>query len=373
MRTLPAALSGAILFAAAGALRAQGPIEAMWNDASFQRSFVAGYGVNAEIEPRLSKAEIALLEKIQPLMATDLGKAAAELQLQIKPDSSANLDYTLGSIKVQQDDMPGAISNLTRSVEKFPSFRRAWRNLGLIHARLGNHDATIQAFTRMIELGGADAWSYGALGFAYSQKQDYQPAEASFRNALLLQPDNLQWRLGLTQCVLRQKKFEDAASLLDVLITRHPGNADFWLLQAHAFLGMKEPLRAAENLEIVDSLGKASVDSAFTLGGIYQNEGLADLAARAYVRAIDLDPKQPVARPMRAADGLAIRGALGQAQVLVAHMRKKMTDDLADADRRKLLKLEARFRMADGADGAEDVKMLEEVVALDPLDGEALL
>jgi len=363
----------AVLLAAASALRAQNEIAAMWRDAAFQKSFVAGYGVNAEIEPRLGKADIAILERIQPLMAEDLAKAAAELRPHIKADSSANLDYTLGSIQVQQDDMPGALQSLKKAVEKFPSFRRAWRNLGLIHARLGNHDETISAFTRMIELGGADAYSYGALGFAYSQKQDYQPAEASFRNALLLQPDNLQWRLGLTQCVLRQKKFEDAASLLDVLIARHPDKADFWLFQAHAFLGMKEPLRAAENLEIVDSLGKATVDSAFTLGGIYQNEGLPDLAVRAYVRAIDVDPKQPVARPLRAADSLAQRGALAQAQVLVAHVQKTMAEGLTDADRRKLLKLQARFRMADGEDGAEDVKLLEDIVALDPLDGEALL
>jgi tetratricopeptide (TPR) repeat protein len=306
-------------------------------------------------------------------MEKDLAKAATDLEQHITADSSANLDFTLGSIHVQQDDLPGAIAHLRKAVEKFPSFRRAWRNLGLIHARLGNHDETIAAFTRMIELGGADAYSYGALGFAYSQKQDFQPAEASFRNALLLQPENLQWRLGLTQCVLRQKKYEDAASLLDVLIARHPGNADFWLLQAHAFLGMKLPLRAAENLELVDSLGKATVDSAFTLGGIYQNDGLADLALRACVRAVDLDPKQPVARAMRAADGLSLRGWLPQAQALVAHIRKVMSENLTEPDRLKLLKLQARFRMAEGADGAEDVKVLEEVIALDPLDGEALL
>src|SRR5262249_54073028 len=151
----------------------------------------------------------------------------------------------------------------------------------------------------MIELGGGDAYAYGLLGFAYSAKQDYQPAEASFRNALLLQPDNTEWRLGLTRCVFKQDKFEDAAALLDVLIARYPDKAEFGMLQAHTFLGMKKPLRAAENLEAVDRLGKSTAESLNTLGDIYLTENLMDLAAQAYQRAMDADPKQPLARPIR--------------------------------------------------------------------------
>src|SRR5207248_7004604 len=115
--------------------------------------------------------------------------------------------------------------------------------------------------TRMMELGGGDAYSYGLLGFVYSQKQDYQPAEAAFRNALLLQPENTEWRMGLTRSVFRQNKFEDAASLLEVLIARYPDKHEFWLLQAQAFLSMKRPLQAAENLEAVDGMGKTSAEN----------------------------------------------------------------------------------------------------------------
>src|SRR5262249_27145484 len=153
---------------------------------------------------------------------------------------SAILDYTLGGIRFQQERLTDALANFKTAVTKFPSFRRAWRNLGFCSSRLGDNDATIRAFTRMIELGGADAYSFGALAFAHWQKQDYQPSEAAFRNALLLQPENAQWRIGLTQCVLKQRKFEDAATLLDVLIARQPDRPEYWLLQAFAFLGMKE-------------------------------------------------------------------------------------------------------------------------------------
>jgi biopolymer transport protein ExbB/TolQ/tetratricopeptide (TPR) repeat protein len=346
---------------------------AVWNDPIFQKQFIAGYGVNSEVEPRVTVEEVTILEKIRPLMAQDLPKAEELLKKQIKPDCSAILDFTLGGIYFQQDKMPEALANYLKAVGKFPSFRRAWRNLGLIYARDGKYDDAINAFTKMIELGGGDAYSYGLLGFAYAAKQDYQAAEAAYRNALLLQPQNTQWRLGLTRCVFRQQKFEDAVTLLEVLIARNPEQADFWLLQAQAYLGMKQPLQAAEDIEAVNRLGKGTLDSLYTLGDIYVNEGLVDLGARTYLRAIDADAQQPAGRPLRCAEVLAARGALTQARQVSTHILEVWDSRIEDADRRRLLKLEARLNMAEGGSSPETAKVLEEIVKIDPLDGEALM
>jgi tetratricopeptide (TPR) repeat protein len=351
----------------------QSDIAAIWNDPEFQKQFIGAYGINAEIEPRVTPDEVKILEKIRPLMAEDLPKAEATLVKNMKPDCSAVLDFTLGGIRFQQDRMAEALGNYESAVEKFPSFRRAWRNIGLINVKDGKYDEAISAFTRMIVLGGGDAYSYGLLGFAYSAKQDFQAAEAAYRNALLLQPENTEWRLGLTRCVFKQDKFEDAATLLDSLIERYPDKTDFWMLQAHAYLGLKQPLKAAENLEAIDRLGKSTVDSLHTLGDIYVSENLMDLAARAYVRAMDVDVAQPLTRPVRSAEVLAGRGALAQARQVTAHIQDVWGAEMDDADRRKLLKLEARLGMADGSASDDAAGVLEEIVKLDPLDGEALM
>ncbi len=352
--------------------RSQPELE-IWNDPVFRKQFIAGYGINSEIEPRVTPEEVSILDKIRPLMGEDMPRAESILKKQIKPDGSAILDFTLGSIQFQQDKMTEALDNYQRAVMKFPGFRRAWRNLGLIYVRNGKHDDAIGAFTRMIELGGGDAYSYGLLGFAYAAKQDYQAAEAAYRNAMLLQPENTEWRLGITRCVFKQQKFADAVTLLEVLIGRYPEKTDFWLLQAQAYLGMKQPLKAAENLEAVDRLGKATSDSLYTLGDIYVTENLIDLAAGAYRRAIDADAKQPFTRPLQSAELLAARGALTQARQVAAHIREVWDKQLDESDRRKLLKLEARLSMADNTGSAETAGVLEEIVRLDPLDGEALM
>jgi tetratricopeptide (TPR) repeat protein len=370
--TLVAALGALSGTLAARAQQDENGLDAIWNDPTFQRQFVAGYGVNAEIEPRVTPEEVEILDKVLPLMPTDKAKAESALKKLLKPDCSAVLDYTLGGIQFQQERLPEARATFERAVAKFPSFRRAWRCLGLVHVRTGDFDATIRAFTRWIELGGADAYAFGLLGFAHASKKDYQPAEAAYRNALLLQPDNAEWRLGLTRCVFYQGKFEDAASLLDVLIARYPDNADFWLLQAQTFANMKKPLRAAENYEVLDRLGKAKAENLHALGEIYVSENLMDLAARAFLRALAVEPDQPLARPLRAAELLLSRNAIPQARQITAKLDAS-GESMEEGERRKLLKLEARLSMAGGDGGTEMVGVLEEIIQLDPLDGEALM
>jgi tetratricopeptide (TPR) repeat protein len=351
----------------------QESLKKIWDDPTFKKQFIGSYGVNAEIEPRVNLDEVAILEKIRPMMAENMQKAEQTLKKQMKPDCSAILDFTLGSIYFQQDKMEDALNNYLSAVNKFPSFRRAWRNLGLIYARNGKYDDSIKAFTRMIELGGGDAYSYGLLGFAYASKQDYQASEAAYRNALLLQPDNIEWRLGVTRCVFKQEKYEDAATQLEVLIERYPQKSEFWLLQAQAYLGMKQPLKAAQNLESLDRMGKATTDSMYMLGNIYLTENLPDLAGRTYVKAIGTDPNQSISKPLQAAELMIGRGDFPQARRITATIRHTWDKRMEGADQKKLLKLEARLCTAEGGSTEEIVRVLEEIVKLDPLDGESLI
>jgi len=107
----------------------------IWRDPTFQKQFVGGYGVNAEIEPRVTKEEVALLEKVRPLMADSLPKAEEAMRAGMKPNCSAILDFTLGGMLFQQDKLVDALVSYRKAVEKFPTFRRAFRNIGLISVR----------------------------------------------------------------------------------------------------------------------------------------------------------------------------------------------------------------------------------------------
>ena len=352
---------------------AQPDLALIWNDPGFQKSFVGGYGINAEVEPRISQDDLALLELVRQLMGDNLAAAEALLRDSVQPESSATLDLTLGGTRFQQDKLDEALANYRSAVAKFPTFRRAYRCIGLICTRTSDFDGAIAAFNRMIELGAADAYTYGLLGYCHSAKQDYQPAEAAYRNALLLQPQSVEWRLGLTRSVFKQAKYEDAASLLDVLLNTFPDKADFWLLQAHTYLGLKQPVNAAVNLEILDSIGKSTADSLYTLGDIYISQTLPDLAVRAYERAFLNSPRQDVTRAMRSSELLASRGGVAAANALIEVIKANAAETLSDAQRTKLLKLQARLAMSAGKGDDATAAALEEIVQMDPLDGEALM
>ncbi len=365
------AASGLALATESGA--APAPLN-IWKDPEFQKSFLGGYGTRSDIEPTLTVVERDAMQKeVLPLLAEDrLDEAAAKLETLTLPESSAMLDYTLGQIYFQKEKYTDAVAAYKRAIAKFPSYLRAHKNVGLVAVREGRYDEAIQHLSRVIELGGADGLTYGLLGFAYNNAQLYVSAESAYRNAVLLDRDTLDWKLGLTQSVLRQEKYGEAVTLCEELIKSDPDRADFWLLQANAYIGLGQPVKAAYNYEIVERLGKSTVASLSTLGDIYVNEELFDLASRAYGRAIEIDTTGGIERPLRWIDILARRGAIDEAKGLIARIEGRSGSPLDAEQRKKLLKIKARIAVQEGTSG-ESVGILEELVALDPLDGDALI
>lgn len=389
-RLVIAAVSGVMLVLMAPAARAASPDDTaaapapsaasgerqeeldLFKDPAFRKQFLGSYGVLADYEPKVSPVERQELEKVLALMPTDPDAARAVAEAAAKPDASALIDFTLGNMYFQKDQPEPAADRYRLATAKFPSFRRAWKNLGLVSVRLGRHDEAIKALSRLIELGGGDGLSYGLLGYSYSATGQFVSAESAYRNAVLLQSDLLDWKLGLAQSLLKQRKYAETTSLCDELIERYPDRADFWLLQANAFIGLGQPLKAAEDFEMAARMGKATPQSLYTLGDIYANQSLYDLAGRAYARAIEAAPDQDLERPVRSVEILAQRDALPQSRLLLAKVRETFASTLDEAGRTRLLRLEARLAVADGQ-GGQAVESLEQIVAIDPLDGEALM
>ncbi len=345
----------------------------VWNDPQFQRAFAQSYQAETEIEPRVTLAERETMQEVLSLISSEkLDEAAALLKQQRTEASSAVFDFTLANIYFQQEKLDEAAKYYRRAVDKFPKFRRAWQNLGLIYVRQGEFEKAVPALSRVIELGGNDGITYGLLGYAYASIGNSMSAESAYRSAILLDPETMDWKMGLARSFFRQQRYADAVAFLGQLIKAEPDRADLWMLQANAYIGMDKPMRAVENYEIIDRLGASTVESLNMLGDIYINEELFDLAVDAYARALNKDPEAEVDRAIRAAKVMGARGALEQTGELIQRLQDARGERLADAERKDLLKLEARIAVAEGAE-EEEVRILEQIVELDPMDGEALL
>ena len=345
----------------------------LWRDPDFRRRFTESYLAVSDVEPRVTLEERPLLEKVADHITNERFDRAIQLIGENNgPQATAVFDFTLGNIHFQAEDFDAAAQAYSGAVEKFPRFRRAWKNLALIQVRQERFSEAAQSLTRVIETGGADALTYGLLGYSYSNTEQALPAESAYRMATLMDPLTLDWQMGLARSFFDQRRFADAAALCGELIAREPESADLWLLQGNAFIGMGEAMRAAQNFELVERLGKSTAGSLYNLGDIYVNEGVYDLAVSAYARAMQEDGEGNVPRVLRAARSLTANEAFAEVRQLMEAIETLAGDVILPEERKDLLKLEAAVAVAQGQD-TEEAEILKQVVALDPLDGQALI
>jgi len=176
----------------------------------------------------------------------------------------------------------------------------------------------------------------------------------------------------LATSILKQERYAEAVSLFDQLISENPERADLWMYQANAYIGLNQPLKAVINFEFVDRLGQSTVSSLNKLGNIYVNQELFETGVDSYIRALEKDPQGGTDHIVPVAKVLIFQGALDQAKRLVESTETLKGNNLSENERKDLLKLRAQIAVAEGS-GEEQAKVLEEIVAMDPLDGQALI
>jgi len=349
--------------------------ETFWRDPTFQKSFMGSYGMRTDIEPRVTVVEKEVMEKVIKLMGDggNTDKVVLLLEKNTNAASSAVFDFTLANIHFQEDRLTNALACYSAAIAKFPGFQRAYKNKGLILIRLSEFDAAIEPLSKCIELGVNDGLTYGLLAYAYTMTEQYVSAESAYRLAMMLQPKAFDWKMGLCRTLFKQQKYGEAIAMCDELLRRDPGKTDYLLLQANAYLGLKQPMKAAEIYELLDLTGKTPVAALHTLGDIYVNEGYTDQAADAYSRAMALEKTPDLARQLRNAEVLVSRSAYPAASGLLKKIKDRTDAGLSDDLRKRMLKLEARLAAVRNEASGEQAKILEEIVKLDPLDGEALI
>jgi tetratricopeptide (TPR) repeat protein len=353
-------------------MAATNELASLWNDPEFARRLIGSYGFDPDTEPRMTPEEqTAYREKVVPLLREDPKKAIGTLQGLIKPGATAVFDFTLGNIYFQNEDLTNAVKHFETALTKFPNYRRAQKNLAFALVRDGKYAEAIKPLTRTIASGGGDGKVFGLLGFAYMSQGRFASADGAYRQALVFEPDNVDFRLGAVKCAVQSANYDHALALLDELIAQYPERDSLWTLQANIYIQKDQPAKAAISLEMLRRLGKATPQNLFLLGDLYMSQESRDLALAAYIEAIEKDGGQNLARALRPAQILVSRGAWDEAKKLFTRIRSTSTS-LSAEDELKLLKLESKVAMSTGA-GEDAIKVLEQIIQRNPLDGEALL
>ncbi|MFQ3241023.1 MAG: tetratricopeptide (TPR) repeat protein [Lentimonas sp.] len=344
----------------------------MWSDPAFIKSFTGSYGFLAGYEPQISDEEKTTLRSLIDLIKSSPSAAIQQLETQVKSNSSAAFDFILANLYFQGGKLSQAERYYKSAIQKHPDFRRAYKNLGLLQVQDGNFTDAIPTISKAIELGEVDGRSYGLLGYGYLTSERYYPAEVAYRQAILMQPHITDWKVGLARCLLETQRNADAIALFDTLLKDDPDNADYWLLQANAYLGKDEPMLAARNLEIVRLMGRPNLATLTLLGNIYMNNEAPGLALDAYQEAIKLAGPKETKALLRAAELLTQTQNYTLAATMIEQTRAHFANTLLDTDNLKLLTLEAKIARAQG-DDEKAVATLNQIVERDALNGDAII
>ena len=361
------------------------PPSNLFKDPDFVKDFVGSYGFLADVEPKVSAEEQALLVTVREMFEKSRFREAEqeivrfikEAEAPTTPDKQAveispALVYVLGNLYFQADRTEDARRAFLEAIRRYPRFRRAHTNLAYLYISKNQTEEALPMLQKAIELGENSSRAYGLLGYSHLLKKNALAAENAYRQAYLLDPASRDWKLGLAQALMAQEKAAEASNLLGSLIEENPNDKQLWLQQTNALLSMDRKEEAAVNLEILRIKGLADEATLNLLGNLYMDRSEPQLALFAYLAAIEKATTFDIQRALKSARILVDYGFPDKAEDLIAAIRSKAGSAIAPEDLTSLLLTEVRAAQAAGQRDRVGT-LLDELLNLNPADGEVLL
>ena len=348
--------------------------ENFWSNPEFKDRVMGSYGTHTELEPRLSDEEGEFFKTLIVVLESNLEQGAALLQERITSESSAALDFMLGTIRMQLGEMDKAVSSYETAIKKFPNCMRAYKNLGIAYVQNDELEKGTEAIIKGMELGGADGLSYGLLGYSYLNQGMYSSALNAYSLAIAFQPNSKDWKLGKIRSLMELESYGEAAGLVAELIAKDSSNHELYLHQANIALARSNLDAALANLEISRRLGKGDENSLFLLADIYANRKMYTLAIDAYQDALASTQNKAgrVASLNRAISSFIENQAWDEAAQLNRVAMQGLGPDLDEEQRLALLNLKAEIELGSN-DSAAAAETLEQIIEADPMNGRAIL
>ncbi|BDS08308.1 hypothetical protein NT6N_33480 [Oceaniferula spumae] len=345
-----------------------------WKDDAFLKSFNGSYRINARIEPAVTTEERGLLVSIQTMMASgDRKGALAKLKSSSLIKTSPAVAFNAGNIQFELGEMESAAEYYQQALKVFPSFRRAHRNLGFVYARSEDWDKAMPSFEEALKLGDQDGSTYGQLAYGRMQKNQYASALQAYRLAQVTQPESIDWKAGIAQCLQHLQRNEEALALIEEVITARPDEVSYYLLQSSIQLSMDKVDDAMANLELVRRMGKLDADNHLLLANLHLRSGSSKLARPVMMAALEMEEKPP------------LTSALNVLEFTTQTQDWKLAREFADAMVKawpevkdvKLANKQKRLSALIDIDSAENPERgaatLAELIKNDPLDAASLI
>jgi tetratricopeptide (TPR) repeat protein len=253
-------------------------------------------------------------------------------------------------------------------VKRYPTFLRAWVDLGVLYYTAEKFTDAIPCFAQAVSLGDRDPNTFGLLGYSLEKMGNVVPAEMAYMQALAADPTNGDWMEGLLRIYIQGRQVERAESLVKNLIKARPTEARFWLTYANILIVDHRKLEAIALLETAAGTGVAGVDELNLLADLYAEQKLIPEAVAIYQKILVPAPELGERKLLRLAEALATDHQLQQAQDVLT----KLPASLSAESEINSLQIKADI-LAAQKKWADARTHLQKLLQLAPLNGKALL
>jgi tetratricopeptide (TPR) repeat protein len=324
-----------------------------------------------EREPEMTEEEYALYQKVVSMLASNPEFAVKLLEAMYSTDKeppSPAFGFILGNAYYAANQNDKAETNYRNAVNRYPTFLRAWVNLGVLYYSTGRYADAVPCFSKAVELGDRDSSTFGLLGYSLQKEGDLVSAEMAYMQALSGDPASVDWKEGLVGICIDGKQFTRAESLVKNLIKEKPDDSRYWLTYANILLAEGRKLDATVLLETAAGTGIANVEELTLLGDLYAEQNMVPEATAIYQKVLVPSPDVGERKLLHYAQALISLKKLQDAQGVLG-MLKSGGDDANAVElfqtRADLLGAEKKW--------VEEREQLDDVLKMEPLNGRALI
>jgi predicted Zn-dependent protease len=324
-----------------------------------------------EREPEMTEEEYALYQKVISMLASNPEFAVKLLEAMYASDKeppSPAFGFILGNAYYAANQVDKAETNYRNAVNRYPTFLRAWVNLGVLYYSTGRYGDAVPCFSKAVELGDRDSSTFGLLGYSLQKEGDLVSAEMAYMQALSGEPGNVDWKEGLLAICIDGKQFTRAESLVKNLIKEKPDDNRYWLTYANILLAEGRKLDATVLLETASGAGIANTEELTLLGDLYAEQNMVPEAGAIYQKVLANSRDVGEHKLLHYAQVLINAKKLPDAERVLS----TFASEGDDADGIELRQTRADLLAAEKK-WPEERKELDGLLRLQPLNGRALI
>lgn len=341
-----------------------------WKDPVFLKDFNGSYRINANIEPILTSEQRGELIAVQSLMVKgDRKGAISKLKSSNSFSSSAAVQFNLGNVLTEEGSKDEAIRAYLKALQLLPAFRRAHQNVGYLYFRENDYGKAFTHLMQALQLGSQDGSVYGLLGHCYQQKEQFEQALVSFRNAQLTQPNVTDWKMGVGYALDRLGRSVEALAHFEAIAKEVPDSRAVALQLANLYLTNSKPHEAIVKLELLRRKGELDTAYEILLGTLYLSNQNAHIGADTLRRVIgrgDFKDYPAALQAIRYSLDLSMLELASELHALV------VVESLDESEQSRHSRLKAEILLSDEKTSEEAEKILKELVEKDPTDSHSL-